>query len=157
MHKFLPSTAGYGICFFPSKKFHLALHPSTLNFYQKVDGIHWRRWQVPFWEVFGKWEPTGHGCVPFGWVGLLGSMVLYRINLISRWWVSQICLMFTPYLGKMNPFWLLLWITRWWVSEIFLKFHSIFGEDEPILTFAYFSDGLVKNHQPDSFAYLYMG
>ena len=30
---------------------------------------------------------------------------------------------------------------------IFFKYSPLFGEDEPILTFAYFSDGLVKNHQ----------
>ena len=35
------------------------------------------------------------------------------------------------------------------VSFIFFMFTTKFGEDEPQLTCAYFSDGLVKNHQPD--------
>ena len=37
--------------------------------------------------------------------------------------------------------------TGWWQLKYFL-FLSLCGEDEPILTFAFFSDGLVKNHQP---------
>ena len=34
-------------------------------------------------------------------------------------------------------------------SDIFGIFTPKIGEDEPNLTFSYFSDGLVKNHQPD--------
>ena len=34
-------------------------------------------------------------------------------------------------------------------SNIFGIFTPKIGEDEPNLTCAYFSDGLVKNHQPD--------
>ena len=35
------------------------------------------------------------------------------------------------------------------VSSIFFMFTPNFGEDEPNWTVAYFSDGLVKNHQAD--------
>ena len=35
-----------------------------------------------------------------------------------------------------------------WQLKYFLFSPRKFGEDEPILTCAYFSDGLVKNHQP---------
>ena len=30
---------------------------------------------------------------------------------------------------------------------LFILFSPLLGKDEPILTFAYFSQGLVKNHQ----------
>ena len=39
--------------------------------------------------------------------------------------------------------------SRWWQLKYFL-FSSLLGEDEPNLTHI-FSDGLVKNHQPDLF------
>ena len=35
--------------------------------------------------------------------------------------------------------------TRWWQLKYFFRdFHPKIGEDEPILTFAYFSNGLVQ-------------
>ena len=37
---------------------------------------------------------------------------------------------------------------RWWQLKYFLYFHPYFAEKIPILTFAYFSKGLVKKHQP---------
>ena len=37
-------------------------------------------------------------------------------------------------------------LTRWWQLKDFLFSPLFFGEDEPNLTVAYFSDGLVKNH-----------
>ena len=39
-------------------------------------------------------------------------------------------------------------VTGWWQLKEFLIFNPKIGEDEPILTCAYFSDRLVKNHQP---------
>ena len=49
-----------------------------------------------------------------------------------------------------NPPFMIGKYNRLVVSNIFLMFTPKIGEDEPNLTFAYLSDGLVKNHQPDT-------
>ena len=46
--------------------------------------------------------------------------------------------------------WIGKYTTGWWFQTFFLCSPLLFGEDEPNLTFAYLSDGLVKNHQPDN-------
>ena len=53
-------------------------------------------------------------------------------------------------LHNFSPYRVYVWnmVTRWWF-QICFTFHPYLGFHDPNLTFAYFSKGLVKNHQPD--------
>ena len=44
-------------------------------------------------------------------------------------------------------------LARWWQLNYFLRLPRTLGEDEPNLTFAYFSNGLKENHQLANFSF----
>ena len=87
--------------------------------------------------------------------------------MVSNWKRDPACLVFRVYVKDCIAYPVMWWLfhrpwnkdpyeptsTRWWQLKYFLCSPRTLGKMNPILTCAYFSDGLVKNHQPE---YLYL-